>query len=71
MDIVCTGKGVVVPVGARVHQVLREGYTLYVGTVCNDGRPIIESLRYREAVRGGFPSCSAGMRWRIRWIVCP
>ena len=60
MDIVCTGKGVVVPVGARVHQVLREGYTLYVGTVCNDGRPIIESLRYREAVQRGIPIVFCG-----------
>ena len=55
MDIVCTGRGVVVPVGARVHQVLREGYTLYAGTVCYDGRPITESLRYREAVQRGIP----------------
>jgi DNA polymerase III delta prime subunit len=55
MDIVCTGKGVVVPVGARVHQVLREGYTLYVGKVCHDGRPITESLRYQEAVQRGIP----------------
>jgi replication factor C subunit 1 len=55
MDIVCTGKGVVVPPGARIHSVLREGYTLYVGTACYDGRPITESLRYREAVQRGIP----------------
>ena len=54
MDIVCTGK-VVVPVGARIHSVLREGYTLYVGTVCYDGRPITESLRYKEAIQRGIP----------------
>jgi len=61
MDIVCTGKGVVVPPGARVHQVLREGYTLYVGTACHDGRPITESLRYREAVQRGIPIVFCGM----------
>lgn len=55
MDIVCTGRGVVVPPGSRVHQVLRQGYTLYAGNVCNDGRPITESLRYREAVQRGLP----------------
>lgn len=55
MDIVCTGKGVVVPVGARVHQVLREGYTLYAGVACHDGRPITESLRYKEAIQRGIP----------------
>jgi len=46
---------VVVPPGARIHSVLREGYTLYVGTACHDGRPITESLRYREAVQRGIP----------------
>lgn len=61
MDIVCTGKGVVVPPGARIHSVLREGYTLYVGTVCHDGRPIIESLRYREAVQRGIPIVHCGI----------
>lgn len=45
----------VVPPGARIHSVLREGYTLYVGTACHDGRPITESLRYREAVQRGIP----------------
>ena len=55
MDIVCTGKGVVVPPGARVHQVLRDGYTLYAGVECHDGRPITESLRYKEAVQRGLP----------------
>ena len=54
MDIVCTGK-VVVPVGARIHSVLREGYTLYAGVTCYDGRPITESLRYKEAIQRGIP----------------
>ena len=60
MDIVCTGKGAVVPPGARVHQVLREGYTLYAGATCHDGRPITESLRYREAVQRGIPIVFCG-----------
>ena len=60
MDIVCTGKGVVIPVGARVHQVLRDTYTLYAGVACHDGRPITESLRYREAFRRGIPIVYCG-----------
>lgn len=61
MDIVCTGKGVVVPPGARIHSVLRQGYTLYAGVTCHDGRPITESLRYREAVQRGIPIVFCGM----------
>jgi len=61
MDIVCTGKGVVVPPGARIHSVLREGYTLYAGVTCHDGRPITESLRYREAVQRGIPIVFCGV----------
>lgn len=60
LDIVCTGKGVVVPVGARVHQVLRDGYTLYAGVECHDGRPITESLRYKEAIQRGLPIVFCG-----------
>lgn len=33
----------------------RSGSTLYVGTHCNDGRPITESWKYKEAVRLGIP----------------
>jgi len=61
MDIVCTGKGVVVPPGARIHSVLRQGYTLYAGVTCHDGRPITESLRYREAVQRGIPIVHCGI----------
>lgn len=61
MDIVCTGKGVVVPPGVRIHSVLREGYTLYAGVTCHDGRPITESLRYREAVQRGIPIVFCGV----------
>jgi len=36
-------------------KVLRKGDTLHIGTTCNDGRPITESARYKEAVRLGIP----------------
>jgi len=52
MDIVVTGNAVPPP-GARIHKVLRKGYTLYAGTHCHDGRPITESASYQEAVRLG------------------
>ena len=61
MDIVCTGKGVVVPPGARIHSVLRQGYTLYAGVTCHDGRPITESLRYKEAIQRGIPIVHCGI----------
>jgi replication factor C subunit 1 len=38
-----------------VHKVLRPGYKLYVGSECNDGRPITESWRYKQAVKLGIP----------------
>jgi replication factor C subunit 1 len=38
-----------------VHKVLRPGYKLYCGTQCNDGRPITESWRYKQAVKMGIP----------------
>ena len=45
---------------ARFHLTLRSGCTLFVGTRCNDGRPICESARYKEAVRRGIPIVSIG-----------
>jgi replication factor C subunit 1 len=33
----------------------RANSTLYVGETCNDGRPITESWKYKEAVRLGIP----------------
>lgn len=38
-----------------IHKVLRPGYTLYVGTECNDGRPIKESWHYKQALKLGIP----------------
>ena len=36
----------------------RSNSTLYVGQTCNDGRPITESWKYKEAVRLGIPIVS-------------
>ena len=38
-----------------VHKVLRPGYKLYIGSECNDGRPITESWRYKQALKLGIP----------------
>jgi replication factor C subunit 1 len=38
-----------------VHKVLRPSYKLYVGSECNDGRPITESWKYKQAVKLGVP----------------
>jgi len=38
-----------------IHKVLRPGYKLYVGTECNDGRPIQQSWKYKQAVKKGIP----------------
>jgi replication factor C subunit 1 len=57
MNVVLTGKGAAdaMEEGAVVHKVLRPGYTLVVGSECNDGRPITESWRYQQAVKRGVP----------------
>jgi len=38
-----------------VHKVLKPGAKLLCGTACNDGRPITESWRYKQAVKLGVP----------------
>ena len=38
-----------------VHKVLRPGYKLHIGSECNDGRPITESWRYKQAIKLGIP----------------
>jgi replication factor C subunit 1 len=38
-----------------IHKVLRPGYKLYIGSECNDGRPITESWRYKQALKLGIP----------------
>ncbi len=57
MNVVLSGKGAcdAVEGEAVVHKVLRPGYTLVVGSECNDGRPITESWRYQQAVKRGIP----------------
>jgi replication factor C subunit 1 len=56
MDIVVTGNySNDVIKGKIVHKVLRPGFTLHVGTECNDGRPITESWRYKQALKLGIP----------------
>lgn len=39
----------------KIHKVIRPGYKLYVGTECNDGRPITESRKYKQALKIGIP----------------
>jgi len=55
MDIVITGNCNIDRKKYNVHNVLKKEYTLYVGTHCNDGRPITESRRYKEALALGIP----------------
>jgi replication factor C subunit 1 len=58
MDVVLTGKGAEERLGTtpfKRHKVLRPGYQLVVGSECNDGRPITESWRYKQAVKRGIP----------------
>jgi replication factor C subunit 1 len=38
-----------------VHKVLKPGVKLLCGATCNDGRPITESWRYKQAVKLGVP----------------
>lgn len=56
MDITFTGNIPSITTDEKqIHSIVRPGTTLYVGTKCNDGRPIRESARYKEAVRLGVP----------------
>ena len=54
MDIVTTG---LQHVSLHEHRskIPRLGTTLYAGSLCNDGRPITESWKYKEAVKKGIP----------------
>jgi replication factor C subunit 1 len=65
MDVVVTGnynKDLIQ--GYRVHKVLRPGFTLHVGSECNDGRPITESWRYKQALKLGIPIVTQKKRER-------
>jgi replication factor C subunit 1 len=67
MNIVCSGQiSEPTPSHAIRHKVLRKGYTLHVGTHCNDGRPITESARYKEAVRLGIPIVRHGEKDTVK-----
>jgi replication factor C subunit 1 len=54
-DIVITGNFKPDSKNQKIHKVLRPGYKLILGTECNDGRPITESWRYKQAVKLGIP----------------
>lgn len=54
MDVVITGNYQSKPTHV-VHKVLRPGYKLHIGSECNDGRPITESWRYKQAKALGIP----------------
>jgi replication factor C subunit 1 len=56
MDISITGnynRGSIDTTKRIIHKVLRPGYKLYIGSECNDGRPITESWRYKQALKLG------------------
>jgi len=58
MNIAITGnfnRGSINGKKLTVHKALRPGYKLYVGSECNDGRPITESWRYKQALKLGIP----------------
>lgn len=58
MDIAITGnlnRDSITTKKLTVHKVLRPGYKLHVGSECNDGRPITESWRYKQALKLGIP----------------
>jgi replication factor C subunit 1 len=66
-DIVITGNVKTDSKIHRVHKVLRPEYKLLVGTECNDGRPITESWRYKQAIKLGIPIANK----RTRPMVAP
>ncbi len=55
MDVVITGNYHKDTTKYTVHKSLRKGYKLLIGTECNDGRPITESWKYKQAVKLGIP----------------
>jgi replication factor C subunit 1 len=58
MDIAISGKYNKNSINGKkvtIHKVLRPGYKLYIGSECNDGRPITESWRYKQALKLGIP----------------
>ena len=55
MNIAITGNLDKKTIKHNICKILKPGYTLYAGTKCNDGRPITESWRYKQATKLGIP----------------
>ena len=55
MDIAISGNIDINDDKYTIHNMLKPGYTLYVGSQCNDGRPITHSWRYKQAIKLGIP----------------
>ena len=58
MDIAITGNfntDTIKNKSYTLHKVLLPGSKLYIGNKCNDGRPITESWRYKQAIKQGIP----------------
>lgn len=58
MDITISGNHNKSPINTKkytIHKVLRPEYKLHIGSECNDGRPITQSWRYKQALKLGIP----------------
>jgi transcriptional regulator with AAA-type ATPase domain len=58
MNITISGNHNKSPINTKkytIHKVLRPEYKLHIGSECNDGRPITQSWRYKQAVKLGIP----------------
>lgn len=58
MNITISGNHNKSPINTKkytIHKVLRPEYKLHIGSECNDGRPITESWRYKQALKLGIP----------------
>lgn len=70
MDIVTTGSILSkLTKNKIVHNTLRPGYKLYAGSECNDGRPISESWKYKQAVKMGIPIVKATSKPMLETII--
>lgn len=58
MNITISGNHNKSPINTKkytIHKVLRPEYKLHIGSECNDGRPITQSWRYKQALKLGIP----------------
>jgi replication factor C subunit 1 len=58
MNVSVTGSfniNILDPTQYIIHRTVNQVQKLYVGSECNDGRPITESWRYKQAVKLGIP----------------